>query len=100
MIIREEKIAIIVIHTKPNKIKKKKEVFYNKLRNIIKNNILVKTKIIIKRNVNSVWNKKSISKKDKENLDISIRNFYKEMRLIKEYREKQIIKSIENTFYT
>jgi hypothetical protein len=78
--------------------KKKKEVFYNKLRNIIKNNIPAKTKIIIERNANSVWNKEDTSNEDKENLDISIRNFCKEMRLTD--RDKQNIKSIGDTFHT
>lgn len=54
LIIENQKIVVVGIHVEPEKDKTKKESFFKKLENILKNNIK-KEKIIMEGDANSVW---------------------------------------------
>jgi exonuclease III len=84
-------LIIIGTHAESSNKGNKKEIFYNKLENIIKNNI-TKGSIIIGGDANSMWEEKNTSNPNKSTLDKSIRDFCEKNKLVdltREYRRKK-----------
>ena len=75
MSINEKKYAIIAIHAEPDRDKNKKEKFFMKVENIIKNNIKNDCRILMAGDANSVWTDEDTSNPDKKDLDKTVREF-------------------------
>lgn len=77
--LKGETITIINIHAEPDRDKKKKESYFEKIKNLITNNKKQGNTILIGGDTNSVWCQNDTSNREAEEVDKTIRDFSKSM---------------------